>query len=166
MKQNLSMTIVAMCVAICGGSACAAAAPAFECPQPIHTPKVSASELRSLLPVGDPLADPAKLNTAVEALRGQGLSKGLIIDSLIGAYCPTVAADRQLTPPQKASRLQRFAMRIAQNVYAMKAADEIIFDVPFGTVAANAIEMRAKAAGVTPEQWIAQTAGQALTVRP
>jgi hypothetical protein len=73
-----------------------------------------AAERAALLPVGDPMDDPAKLYAAIDAMRAQGLNSVGIIDGLIGSYCPIVAENTSLTVPQKTSRVQKFAVRITR----------------------------------------------------
>jgi len=143
-----------------------AAGSSFECPaQPGDYLKLGPAEMAALLPVGDPLDDPAKLDAAIDTLRRQGLSSALIIDGLIGSYCPIVAADASLTVPQKTSRVQKFAMRITRLVYSFEGAEDIILDVPFDPPVVDAIRSRAAAAGVTPEKWIAEAVDTVLNSR-
>ncbi|WP_119274699.1 hypothetical protein [Taklimakanibacter deserti] len=140
-----------------------AASSNFECPaQPGDYLKLGPAEMAALLPVGDPLDDPAKLDAAIDTLRRQGLSSALIIDGLIGSYCPIVAADTSLTVPQKTSRVQKFAMRITRLVYSFEGAEAIILDVPFDPPVVDAIRSKAAAAGVTPEKWIAEAVDTVL----
>ncbi len=139
----------------------------FECPaQPADYLKLSPAEMTALLPVGDPLDDPAKLDAAIDTLRRQGLSSALIVDGLIGSYCPIVAADASLTVPQKTSRVQKFAMRITRLVYSFEGAEDIILDVPFDPPVVDAIRSKAAAAGVTPEKWIAEAVDTVLNAKP
>jgi len=102
----------------------------------------------------------------VDTLRRQKVSSALIIDNLVGAYCPTVAADAVLTDTQKARRVQQFAVRVTRAVYSVESADDIILDVPFRPGAVDAINAKAQAAGVSPETWVAQTVDSALKSAP
>lgn len=122
----------------------------------------TAGEIDTLLPSGDVLDHPEQLDAAIDALRRQGMTKSLIIDNLIGTYCPVVAADSSLTDAQKTGRIRQFAARIAGIVYSVESADEIIFDVPFPPDVADTINARASAAKLTPEGWIAELVGEAL----
>ncbi len=125
-----------------------------------------AAEMTALLPAGDPLDEPAKLDSAIDAMRAQGLGSASIIDGLIGAYCPIVADDASLTDAQKASRVQRFAVRITKLVYSFEGADEIILDVPFSPPVVDAINGKAAEAGMTPEKWIAKVVDVELITQP
>ena len=125
-----------------------------------------AAEVTALLSAGDPLDEPAKLNAAVDAMRAQGLGSAMIVDGLIGTYCPIVAANASLTDAQKASLVQGFAARITRLVYAFPGADEIILDVPFSATAVDAINSKAAEAGMSAEAWIANTVDAALAAQP
>jgi hypothetical protein len=128
--------------------------------------KPSAAEMTALLPAGDPLDEPGKLDAAIDAMRAQGVGSAIIIDGLIGSYCPIVAEDASLTDAQKASRVQKFAVRITRLVYSFEGADEIILDVPFGPPVVDAINSKAAEAGMTPEKWIAKVVDAELMTQP
>ena len=80
----------------------AVAAEKFECPFPVG-PNTSAKlqEIKRLLPDGNAMADPERLNATVGTLRRDGMPKSLIIDYLAGAYCPMVAQESSLTEAGK-----------------------------------------------------------------
>lgn len=167
MKQILQCLPAAILAFLSLTTASLAAGSDFECPtQPAGYLKLSPAEMTALLPVGDPLDDPARLDAAIDALRRQGLSSALVIDGLIGSYCPIVAADTLLTVPQKTSRVQKFAMRITRLVYSFEGAEDIILDIPFDPPVVDAIRSRAAAAGMTPEKWIAKAVDTALSAQP
>lgn len=128
--------------------------------------KPSAAEMTALLPVGDPLDEPAKLDAAIDAMRAQGLGSASIIDGLIGTYCPIVAENASLSDAQKTSRLQRFAVRLTRLVYSFEGADEIILDVPFSPPVVDAIKAKAAEAGMTPEKWVATVVDTGLLTQP
>src|SRR4051812_10020984 len=68
-------------------------ASALECPwRPMAESRLGPAEMQGLLPTGNPLDDPARMNLAVDTLRRQGLAAGMIVDALLSAYCPVVAA--------------------------------------------------------------------------
>lgn len=140
--------------------AASAAGQGFECPQrsATDTPR----DIKSLIPAGDALDDPSRLNAAVDTLRRQRVGNALIIDNLIGAYCPAIAADAALTDMQKARRVQQFAVRVTRAVYSVESADDVILDVPFKSAVADTINAKAQAAGVSPGTWVAQTVENVL----
>ncbi len=142
-----------------GAAQPALAAGAFECPvRPVDQP----AAVKALLPAGNGLDDPAKLNAAVGAMRAQGVSQGVIIDNLIAAYCPLVAGNAALSDAQRATRVTRFASQIARTVYALDGADQIILDVSFPPSVVAAINAKASAAGVSPEAFIEGAVAGAL----
>lgn len=132
---------------------------AFECPvKPVDQP----AAVKALIPVGDALDTPAALNAAVTALRAQGIGSGIIIDNFIAAYCPVVAGNAALSDAQRATRVIRFASRIARTVYAVEGADQIILDVAFPPSVVDAINAKASAAGIPPEAFIQGAVANAL----
>jgi hypothetical protein len=157
MRGSVGSTLCAIALA---ALAQVATAEALECPVPAAGGQ--GAEIRALLPTGDAFADVARLNASVATLRQKGISQALIIDGLIGAYCPLVAANAGLTDAQRTARVRQFAARIARTVYALDSADEIILDVPFAPAAVEAINARAKAAGMSPESWVADAVGKVL----
>ncbi|MEP9387991.1 hypothetical protein [Mesorhizobium sp. KR9-304] len=152
-------------------SACLYAAPAsakdFECAwRPVDADTGGVHDVKSLLPLGDPLDNPAQLMAVVDTLRKQGLAEILIIDNLIGQYCPIVAADTSLNDDQKTLRVRQFATQITSLVFSAEDAQEIVLDVPFPPDVVDQIEAKARAAGVSPEIWIAETVSAAIGKNP
>lgn len=135
-----------------------AASAGLLCPTPATSAPV---EVTKLLPAGDPLDNPVQLNAAVETLRKQGLGAPLIIDALVGAYCPTVAADPTLSDAGRTARVRTFASQITRLTYGLLSEDEVILDVPFTPAAVTAIRQKAQAAKVSPEAFIAAAAAAA-----
>ncbi|MFG1341421.1 hypothetical protein [Xanthobacter autotrophicus] len=153
--------LAAVFALIIGGGNAALAAGAFECPaKPLES--AQAASIKALLPTGDAFDQVERLNTAVTTLKAQGASPVLVIDNLIAAYCPVVAAQSGLTDAQKTVRVTRFAARITRTVYALDTADAIILDVSFPPQVVNAITAKAQAAGVSPEAWIQSAVTAAL----
>lgn len=137
------------------------AAGAFACPtKPLEAKE--AGEIKALLPSGDAFDHVEKLNAAVTALKAKGVGPVLIIDTLIGAYCPTVAAQEQLSDAKKASLVNRFAARITRVVYSLEGADEIILDIGFPPTIVDAINAEAKAAGISQEAFVRGAVDSAL----
>jgi hypothetical protein len=108
-----------------------AAARQFECPLPhgLDAP-TKLQEIQRLLPDGNAMADPDRLNATVDTLRRDGMPKSLIIDHLLGAYCPMVSQERSLTEAEKSARLQRFTSQITRLVYSLESGLDIIINVP------------------------------------
>ena len=137
------------------------AAPPFVCPtQPIDA--AQAARVKAMLPSGDAYDQVGALNTAVTTLKAEGVNPVIVVDSLISAYCPTVAEQTGLTDAQKTERVRRFAARIVRTVYAIDSADAIFLDVSFPPLVVDAINAKARAVGVSPEDWIRTVVNSAL----
>ena len=137
------------------------AAGSFECPwQPIADKP--AASVAKLLPSANALADDADITATITELRGQGLSSGLIVDSIISAYCPAVVAETGLTDAQKADALEAYAARVTDMVYTYSDADEIILDVTVPTGVAAEIRSTADDAGLSVKDWLAGVVEQAV----
>lgn len=158
--MNTSPLLSALVLACALAASPAFAATGFECPaRPLDA--AGAQRVQAALPSGDGLDRVEALNTAVTTLRGQGVNPVLIIDGLIAAYCPTVAAQK-LTDAEKTARVSRFAARITRIVYALDSADAVILDVPLSPATLDAVNARASAAGLTPEAWVRGVVAKAV----
>ena len=135
----------------------------FVCPAKVVGASSSQEQqIASVIPSGDALDDVAKLNVAVAALRSQGISSGIIIDNLISAYCPGVAANASLNDQQKTTQVRRFSAKIIRVVYGLDSGDDIILDVPFQPDVIDVINSKASAERLAPEQWVANAIGSYL----
>src|SRR6266478_1037462 len=103
----------------------------FECPSPFK-PNTAANleQIKGLLPSTSAMSDINQLNATIAALRREGMSKRLIIDHLIGAYCPMVAREASLTEAEKAARVARCSGQITRLVYSLESGLDIIINVP------------------------------------
>ncbi len=140
-----------------------AAAANFECPLPVQ-PIVPAGlqEIQRLLPDGNAMTDIGRLNVAVGTLRRDGMSKSLIIDHLVSAYCPMVAQESSLTETEKAARLRRFTVQITQLVYSLESGLDIIINVPLTPDVVAVLNATASKQGLSGAGWIAMTVENAL----
>jgi len=137
------------------------AAGSFTCPwQPIADKP--AASVAKLLPSADALGDDADISATITELRAHGLSSGLIVDSIISAYCPAVVAETGLTDAQKADALEAYAARVTEMTYTYSDADEIILDVKVPTGVAAEIQSSADAAGLSVDDWLAGVVEQAV----
>lgn len=143
-----------------------AADKAFECPwaKPADEP-AAVKELRVSFGKQDPLNEPDALDAAVDQLRKAGANRAQVIDNLISAYCPVVADNAALNNRQKAARVQRFASVAAPLVYSLENAEEIILNVPVPPDVLDAVNARAHAAKITPEEWAAAAVSSAATAK-
>ncbi len=145
------------------------AAPAFAADRRLECPAIKAGEepaavkdLRLSFGQQDPLNVPDALNAAVDRLRKDGANRTLVIDNLISAYCPVVAANSALTDQQKVARVQRFATIVVPLVYGLESAEEIILNVPLPPAVIDAVNEKARAVKISPEEWAAGAVERAL----
>ncbi|MGU3496164.1 hypothetical protein ACLBXM_19150 [Xanthobacteraceae bacterium A53D] len=148
--------LFAATVLLAASAAAPASAAGFTCPTRTLD-EAGAAAVKAALPAGDALEQPQALNGAVEALRARGISAPLIMDGMISAYCQTVAGQPGLSDAQKTAQVRGFATRAVRAVYALDSADAIILDVTVPPSVATAIGGKAKAAGLTPAEWMRGT---------
>src|SRR5271170_4471684 len=92
-----------------------AAAEKFECPLPVKPiSPAKLQEIQRLLPDVSAMADIGRLNATVSTLRCDGMPKSLIIDHLVGAYCPLVARESSFTEAEKSAHLRSFTGQVTQ----------------------------------------------------
>jgi hypothetical protein len=141
----------------------AVAAEKFECPFPVG-PNTSAKlqEIKRLLPDGNAMADPERLNATVGTLRRDGMPKSLIIGHLVGAYCPMVAQESSLTEAEKSAGLQRFTGQITRLVYSLESGLDIIINVPLTPDVVAVLNATASKQGLSGAAWIAMTVENTL----
>jgi hypothetical protein len=128
------------------------------CPNnPAAANAISPEDLKSLTAAVNSIDRAAALNRIVATLHDRGMAAGNIVDTLVSAYCPTVAANSSFNDQQKATTVRSFASQAARAVYAPEEAEEIILDVVLPPAIANAINDKAKAARISPQDWAAKT---------
>jgi len=101
-----------------------------------------------------------RLGILVDDLRKASMQPGMIMDHLIGAYCPLVAADNSLSDAQKTLMVRRFARRVADLVYVpleqQREELSVLVDVPVAPSVFSQINKAAERAGITRDRWIEQ----------
>lgn len=158
--RNIVLAAVMSSLFVCGSLSDAAA---FVCPVPsAGATDAQAKEIVAAIPAGDALDDGAKLSAAIAALRAKGIGNAVLVDSLIAAYCPSVARVSGMTDAQKRAQVRRFAARTVRAVYALDSTEAVILDVPLAPSVAAAVNAKAAAEKMTPEAWIANAVGRAL----
>ena len=135
----------------------------FECPSPFkpNTP-AKLEQINGLLPGVSAMSDINQLNATIAALRRDGMSKRLIVDHLIGAYCPMVVREASLTEAEKAARVARFSGQVTRLVYSLESGLDIIINVPLTPDVVDAVNDTAKKQGLSGPAWIAMTIDDAL----
>ena len=164
MSRTLRRLVVLMSAALAVPST-ALAAGSFECPwQPIADRPAAA--ISKLLPSADALGDDAEITATVSLLREHGLSSGAIVDSIISAHCPAVAASPGLSDAQRADAIEAYAARVTNLVYTYSDADQIILDVPLAPAVAAEVQASAAKMGISADAWIASAVEKALGSAP
>mgnify|MGYP001443617284 FL=1 len=159
MKYGLTVQAALGALALVAASSSFASA-AFECPaQPLEAAR--AATIAAALPTGDAFADPAALDAAVDSLRKEGVGMPLIVDNLIAAYCP-IAEQFGLSDAETAAKVNQFAARITHAVYQLDSAEAVILDIPFPPTVVDAINAKAKTAGVSSADWVRGVVEEAL----
>jgi len=135
----------------------------FECPSPFkpNTP-AKLEQVKGMLPTANAMPDLNQLTAIITALQREGMSKRLIVDHLIGAYCPTLAQETSLTDAEKTSRVARFSGQVTRLVYSLGSGLEIIVNVPLTPDIVEVVNEIAKKQGLTGPAWIEMTIDDAL----
>jgi hypothetical protein len=133
----------------------AGAAETFDCRNPF-TPNTPAKleQIKGMLPDAN--------TVAINTLHRDGMSKSLIVDHLIGAYCPMVARDHSVTDVEKTALVQRFSDQVTRLVYSLASDLDIIINVPLTPDVVDAVNTVAKKQGLSGPAWIEMTIDNAL----
>jgi hypothetical protein len=99
-----------------------------------------------------------RLGELMTDLRNSGMKPALIVDHLIGAYCPLVAADSTLSDKQKADRVRQFARHVTGLAYVPSDADEVdvLVTVPLTPTLLGQVDQAAGRAGLSRDAWLEQ----------
>ena len=135
----------------------------FQCPLPSNPNNPAKLEqIKGLLPDVNTMTNIEQLNTAIAALRRDGMSKSLMIDHLVGAYCPMVVREAPLSQAQKAALVRRFTGQVTRLVYSLESGLDIIINVPLTPDVVDAVNSLARKQGLSGPAWIAMTIEYAL----
>ena len=142
-------------------------AAAFTCPDAVTSgaPR-NASPLSDLYAGANDVTAGNRLSELMADLRKSGMKPALIVDHLVGAYCPLVANDGSLSDRQKADRVRRFARQVTGLAYGQSGQDEldVLVDVPLMPTLLSQVEQAAAGAGISRDAWIERAIKQQLTV--
>ena len=107
-----------------------------------------------------------RVSELVADLRKSGMKPALIVDHLVGAYCPLVANDGSLSDKQKADRVRRFARQVTGLAYGPSGQDEldVLVDVPLTPTLLGQVDQAAAGAGMSRDAWIERAIKQQLAV--
>jgi len=151
---------------VAAAPAVAAAASNFTCPyaKAADAPKGAPTLTTEYFSGATDVTADKRLPTLVYDLRKIGMSPAEIIDHLLGAYCPLVAANSGLSDWQKTLMVRRFARQVAGLAYVPPQTDEvaILVDVPLPPDLFDEITQAATKAGVSRDAWIERAVKRAL----
>jgi S-methylmethionine-dependent homocysteine/selenocysteine methylase len=157
-------TALGLSLALCAFVALPAlGAEQFQCPsfsRPNNPAKLE--QIRGLLPNADTMTNIERLSATIASLRRDGMSKSLIIDHLVGAYCPMVAREAAVDDTEKAALVQRFTGEVTRLVYSLESGLDIIVSVPLSPDIVDTVNSVAKTQGLSGPAWIAMTIDNAL----
>jgi hypothetical protein len=107
-----------------------------------------------------------RLGELMDDLRKSGMKPALIVDHLVGAYCPLVASDGSLSDQQKADRVRRFARQVTGLAYGQSGQEEldVLVEVPLTPALLGQVDQAAGRAGLSRDAWIERAIKQQLTV--
>jgi hypothetical protein len=135
----------------------------FQCPLPSNpNDPAKLEQIRGLLPNVTTMTNIEQLNATIAALRREGMSKSLMIDHLVGAYCLMIVREAALTDAEKAALVRRFTGQVTSLVYSLESGLDIILNVPLTPDVVDAINRLAKKQGLSGPAWIAMTIDYAL----
>jgi hypothetical protein len=135
----------------------------FQCPSfsnPNNPAKLE--QIRGLLPNESTMTNIEQLSATIASLRREGMSKSLIIDHLVGAYCPMVVREAALNEAEKTSRVRGFTGQVTRLVYSLESGLDIIVNVPLTPDIVDAVNSVAKKQGLSGPAWIAMTIDNGL----
>jgi hypothetical protein len=161
MMSVKSLLAATLCLAVLPVAANAAG---LDCKEPAGGKDwpVAMTDIQAKLPKGDVLDDPIQLGESVAVLRDAGVSTPLILDYLIAAYCPMVAAEQGLTDAQKTEKMRIFARNLTDVVYQFADETSVIIDVPFSPDTMVQIREKAAAAKQPVATWVRETVAKSL----
>jgi hypothetical protein len=171
-EEVMTIRVVLLLVLVCGAGLTGsimrpANAAGFTCPDTVTSdaPR-NASPLSDLYSGATDLTAGNRLGELMADLRKSGMKPALIVDHLVGAYCPLVASDGNLSDKQKADRVRRFARQATGLAYGQPDLGEldVLVDVPLTPALLGQVDQAAGRAGMSRDAWIEQAIKQSLIV--
>ena len=168
MSVRQSLLVALVSVAGFGSLPMASAdAATFTCPDTMAADRPgAASSLSELYAGADDITARDQLGELMADLRKSGMKPVLIVDHLIGAYCPLVAADTILSDKQKADRVRQFARLVTGLAYVPSDLDEvdILVQTALPPDLLSQVDQAAGRAGLSRDEWIERSIKQQLSV--
>ncbi len=159
----ITLTCLGASGSIITAVAAAPACPAAAGPTAIKDP----SSLRNLYAGATDATAGNRFNELMAAFRATGTKPAFIVNDLVSAYCPLVAADTSLSDKQKVDRVRRFARQVTGLAYAPFDPDEedALVDIPVAPSTLSQVDQAAAGAGMSRDTWIVQAIKQRLNNR-
>jgi hypothetical protein len=104
----------------------------------------------------------------IASLRAQNVGPVLILDTLVAAYCPVVAADTGLSSAQRRARLDTFRQDVTRLVFpdAQTPVSDILLQVPVKPDVLQKVDQAASSAQLSRDAWIARLIQNNLPTAP
>jgi hypothetical protein len=110
-----------------------------------------------------------QVSNMIAQLRTQNVDGSLIVDALVAAYCPVIAADTGLTTAQKKARIDSFSRQVTALVFPQaqpQQVDDIIVNLPMAPDLLQKVDEAARAAQMSRDAWLARTIQKSLPPAP
>ena len=162
------LLIILTCLGASGSIITPVAAAPLTCPAPAGPTAIKdPSSLRDLYAGATDATAGNRLNELMATFRATGTKPAFIVNDLVSAYCPLVAADTSLSDKQKVDRVRRFARRVIGLAYAPLDPDEVdvLVDIPVAPSILSQVDQAAAGAGMSRDTWIVQAIKQRLDNR-
>jgi hypothetical protein len=130
----------------------------------VGTTALASPEVAGLFDPATGQTNAIRMTQIVNDMRSRGLSSGMIVDHLVAAYCPSVAAQSGLSDNQRAHLVRRFAREATGYVYTYAGSGEtaVLVDVPLSPDLLDRVNQAAVAAKASRDNWITNAIVNAL----
>jgi hypothetical protein len=168
MKARRMLSTILACIGASGLAFASATAAPLTCPAPTGPAALKdPSSLKDLYAGATDATADNRLNELMAAFRASGTKPAFIVDDLVSAYCPLVAADTSLSDEQKVDRVRRFARQVTGLAYGFPAPDEVevLVDIPLAPSILGQVDQAAARAGMSRDAWLALAVKRSLDDR-
>jgi hypothetical protein len=162
------LLIILTCMGICGGTTTSVVAAPLTCPVATGPTALNdPSSLKNLYAAATDATAGNRLNELIATFRASGTKPAFIVDDLVSAYCPLVAADTSLSDKQRVDQVRRFARQVTGLAYGLSDPDEVdvLVDLPLAPTVLGQVDQAAARAGISRDAWIALAIKQRLEAR-
>jgi hypothetical protein len=104
-----------------------------------------------------------RVDDVIATLRAQSVDASLIVDELIAAYCPVIAAETGLSTVERKARLANFSRQVTALVFPQTPqVDAVIINLPLPPDLLQQVDDAARQAQLSRDAWLAQTIRKGL----